>query len=269
MYILLRFVYTRKCKLNYTLLNFSRIISNMKQQKYEQVIDYIIHLIQDQNLRAGDKIPTEEELCKFTGFSRMTINKAIIQLVNQGVIERTRGKGSFIKTPSIRKSVSSHSSFSEDMKEHGITPGSLLLSYEMVNAASFSRVKEKMSLTDSDMLHHFIRLRTGNGTPIAISETWISASVIPIIPTEILNQSLYDYVEQNYHIKPSHMSFEFSAHSPNQFQCEHLKLNDFEVLLICSHVTYCSNDGKNQPFEYIETSYNSQMYSYTIDIDTL
>lgn len=269
MYILLLFVYTNMNKITDTFINFSRIIKGMKQQKYEQVIDYIIHLIQDQNLSAGDKIPTEEELCKATGFSRMTVNKAIIQLVNQGIIERTRGKGSFIKTPSIRKSVSSHSSFSEDMKEHGITPGSQLLSYEMVSASSFPRVKEKMSLTDSDMLHHFIRLRTGNGTPIAISETWISASVIPIIPTEILNQSLYDYVDSTYKIKPSHMSLEFSAHSPDPFQCEHLKLNDLEVLLICSHVTYCSIDGREYPYEYIETSYNSQMYSYSIDIETL
>ena len=69
---------------------------SMSQQKYEIVMDYINDRIKDGTYKPGDQIPTEGELCTLTGFSRMTVNKAIIQLVNQGVIERTRGRGSFV-----------------------------------------------------------------------------------------------------------------------------------------------------------------------------
>lgn len=46
-------------------------------QKYEEIEQYILNLIAEQNLKPGNKIPTEIELCRQSGYSRMTINKAL------------------------------------------------------------------------------------------------------------------------------------------------------------------------------------------------
>ena len=52
-------------------------------QKYEEIEQYILNLIAEQNLKPGNKIPTEIELCKQSGYSRMTINKALNHLADE------------------------------------------------------------------------------------------------------------------------------------------------------------------------------------------
>lgn len=72
-------------------------------QKYEEIEQYILNLIAEQNLKPGNKIPTEIELCEQSGYSRMTINKALNHLAQNGRIVRTRGKGSFVASPSVHE----------------------------------------------------------------------------------------------------------------------------------------------------------------------
>ena len=98
-------------------------------QKYEKIEQYILNLIADQNLKPGNKIPTEIELCRQSGYSRMTINKALNHLADAGQIVRTRGKGSFVASPSVHKQISQFSSFTDDMRSIGLKAGSKLLSY--------------------------------------------------------------------------------------------------------------------------------------------
>ena len=64
--------------------------------KYQKVIDYIMHKINNNELSSGDKIPSEKELAELHGVSNITIRKAMSELVASGIIHRIRGKGSFV-----------------------------------------------------------------------------------------------------------------------------------------------------------------------------
>lgn len=55
-------------------------------QKYEEIEQYILNLIVEQNLKPGNKIPTEIELCRQSGYSRMTINKALNHLADEDTL---------------------------------------------------------------------------------------------------------------------------------------------------------------------------------------
>ena len=140
-------------------------------QKYEEIEQYILNLIAEQNLKPGNKIPAEIELCKQSGYSRMTINKALNHLADEGHIVRTRGKGSFVASPSVHKQISQFSSFTDDMRSIGLKAGSKLLSYSVIQAKQNPIVQQKLQLEDDDLVHDFVRLRTGNDTPIATSHT--------------------------------------------------------------------------------------------------
>ena len=63
---------------------------------YEQVKDFIVRRIQDGSWRAGDRLPSESELVAQFGISRMTVNRALRELTEQGRIERVAGVGSFV-----------------------------------------------------------------------------------------------------------------------------------------------------------------------------
>ena len=131
-------------------------------QKYEEIEQYILNLIAEQNLKPGNKIPTEIELCRQSGYSRMTINKALNHLADAGQIVRTRGKGSFVASPSVHKQISQFSSFTYDKRSIGLKAGSKLLSYSVIHSKENPLVQEKLQLEDDDLIHDFIRLRTGN-----------------------------------------------------------------------------------------------------------
>jgi len=64
--------------------------------KYQQVKDYVLLQIENQELSEGGKIPSESEFSKLLDVSSITVRKALTELVNEGVIYRVRGKGSFV-----------------------------------------------------------------------------------------------------------------------------------------------------------------------------
>ncbi len=229
--------------------------------KYLQIENYIKQEIARKNLKTGDQIMTEEQLCKQFNFSRMTINKALNHLSDMGYIERIPGKGSFVRTPHVKKDTNTSYSFTEDMKSIGLTAGAKLVSYEVLRGNEIPDIAEKLELGADDLIHYFIRLRTGNGKPIAVSYTYVSARVIPAINVECLNSSFYSFVD-SLGLGRETKNHELKALLPTQQQKELLGADNI-ALLCSSHLTYTRNEGQLIPYEYTATYYNGDIYTYT------
>jgi DNA-binding GntR family transcriptional regulator len=238
----------------------------MKTAKYQKVVDYLREEIASGRLRPGDKVPTEEELCRKFGYSRMTVNKALVALSDSGYLKRIPGKGSFVESlPHVSKDLSSSTSFTQDMRKIGLTAGAKLVNYQVINAASKPKVRDYLKLQDQDLMHYFIRIRTGDEIPIAVSYTYISAKIVPAIDVDSLNNSFYAYLDK---IGVDRLSsgMELSAVPPNEEEKEWLHIDNSVALLCARHITYTSIGNKAVPFEYIETYYNGDMYSYTTNM---
>lgn len=231
-----------------------------KEPKYRQVEESVRQMIQLGTLKVGDQIPTEEELCEKFGFSRMTVNKALSNLSAGGYIERVPGRGSFVRRHHVDKSLSSGTSFTEDMAAIGLKAGSKLLSYEVVPASTYPKAQEALELADDDLIHHFVRLRTGDDIPVAISDTCISAAVIPAISVECLNGSFYEYV-RSLGINSGLRRMSISAVIPTPEQQSLLCAKDIALLAV-HHVTCADIGGEQVPYEYITTYYNGDSYTY-------
>jgi len=96
--------------------------------KYQQVKDYVLLQIENQELGEGEKIPSESEFSKLLDVSSITVRKALTELVNEGVIYRVRGKGSF---------VSNRTSMPADKTSHYVT---LILSGNDMYNSSYMRI---------------------------------------------------------------------------------------------------------------------------------
>ncbi len=81
-----------------------------------QIKEILQEMIENEVLKPGQSIPTERELCVIQGVSRMTVNKAIMSLVNEGLIYREQGKGTFVAYPKVNREISPLKSFSEQME---------------------------------------------------------------------------------------------------------------------------------------------------------
>ena len=239
-----------------------------KTPKFKIIENYITEQIAKENLKVGDQIMTEEQLCKLFNVSRMTVNKAITNLTDLGYINRIPGKGSFVSTPHISKNIKKRSSFSEDMLSMGMTPGSKLISYQILRACEAPAISKLLNIEGDSLIHHFVRLRTGNNVPIAVSYTYISANVVPAIDVKSLDQSFYSFLNSK-GITRSILNWDIKACLPTEKEKEWLNIKEKEIaiLKVC-HTTHCVvGDNDHVPFEYIETCYNSDLYSYQLQTD--
>src|SRR3954471_13942573 len=101
---------------------------------YYQLEGYIKELIENGELQPGDVLPPEREYAEKYQISRMTVRQAFTQLVNEGYLYRLQGKGTFIAERKIEKPLQGITSFTEDMKARGLTPGSQLINFKIVPA---------------------------------------------------------------------------------------------------------------------------------------
>ncbi len=239
-----------------------------KTAKYQQVEDYIIKEIRKDHLKNGDQIMTEEQLCQQFGFSRMTVNKALNHLSDEGYIKRIPGRGSFVTAPRVNKPIRTGLSFTMDMKNIGLVAGAKLISYEVLHGSDAPIIAEKLNLAPDDLIHYFIRLRTGNGKPIAISYSYIAAKVLPAINVDCLNHSFYEFLDQQGLTDRRTSQWSLRATLPTQEQKNLLNLAN-AALLCSAHVTTHISEGVSIPFEYTETYYNGDVYTYTVMNDPI
>lgn len=228
--------------------------------KYRQVEEYIIKEINEHRLKEGDQILTEEQLCEKFNFSRMTINKALGHLVENGYIKRIAGKGSFVAPPHVTKTLEEGGSFTDDMKLIGMRPGSRLISYQVLRGSDVPDVAQRLEVSSDDLIHYFIRLRTGNDEPIAISYNYISSLVLPAIDVKALDGSLNQYVA-SLGIQSLGNEVEMSAVLPTKEQMELLQVKDV-ALLRSEALSHVLKDGKEMIMGLVATYYIGTRYSY-------
>lgn len=147
--------------------------------------------------RPGTKIPSEEQLCKDYGVSRVTMRQAIRTLVEDGYLERARGRGTFVREPTLTAGVRGLNSFSEEMRALGLDPGGRVLAIDVVRAEEV--VAERLGIEIDDRVVRLRRLRTGDGKPIGVQTTCLPAIRFPGLESvDLTDRSLYAVLEQRY-----------------------------------------------------------------------
>ncbi|PJI86781.1 GntR family transcriptional regulator [Luteimicrobium subarcticum] len=143
--------------------------------KHVRVRDYLRALVA-QELAVGEAVPSERELCDRFGVSRMTVRQAIDALVHEGLLVREQGRGTFVAPARIDMELRLVN-FGDDMRRRGLVPGGAVVHAETVEATW--DVAEALELSAGDAVHHVQRVRTADGHPMAVEETWIPVGLLP------------------------------------------------------------------------------------------
>ena len=135
----------------------------VKVPKYYQVKSEILALIAD--LAPGSPVATERELAEQFETSRTTVRQAIAELVVDGRLERTQGRGTFVAQPKLMQ-VRQLTSFSRDLQAQGQRPGSVMLRIDEQPADD--EVSAHLEVAPGTPIHRVERLRTAADEPIAL-----------------------------------------------------------------------------------------------------
>lgn len=232
----------------------------MLMEKYKIIENDILSKIDENNYKPGDKLPSESELCDLYDVSRVTVRKAILNLANLGKVYRRPGDGTYVSDkPYINKSGKGRS-FSEDMLQNGKIPGSELLSFKISKAKKNEFIAEKLKLKKNESFYEIVRLRTGDGIPIAIGYSYIPFKMMPDFNIDrVTSGSLYLYFNDLYELDLDIKERTLAAVMPNKEQRKILKISEEPLLKIC-HPSY-TKDGLI--VEYSETYYVGSRFIYT------
>lgn len=235
-----------------------------KLPKYLEIARDFTLKIESGELEHGDRIPTEQELCTALGVGRMTVNRAMGQLADSGYIKRIPGMGSFVTAHNIVKPISSRPrSMTQDIINAGMTPGCKLVSYQVIRGSENPFIAKKLGLQSDEFMHYFVRLRTGDSQPVAISYTAISPQILPELQVTELEGSFNQYVAQQGLVR-SHLRSEFTAALPTPEQEELLEAKGF-ALLKQNLLWYVGET----PFEYTSHCFVGSRFSLSRDLNLI
>ena len=164
---------------------------------YYQLMDIIIDVIEEGNLRENDQLPSERELCETYDISRSTVRQAIQELEKEGYIYRVHGKGTFVSLEKFKQDLLEFYSFTEEMKKSGKTPSSKVLDFKIVECNE--KIARKMKLKVGDSIYIFTRLRLADDEPMMLEISHVPCSRFPDLTKKKLEQyAMYDIFTKEY-----------------------------------------------------------------------
>jgi GntR family transcriptional regulator len=165
--------------------------------KQREIRDQVLELIE--GLEVGDAIPSERMLGVDLGVSRLTVRAALDELVREGHLTRRRGAGTFVAEPKVAKGMTI-TSFSDDMRQRGMTPGSRTLEFRTVPAGA--RLGRILHVSPSEPVLSVKRLRFADGEPMAVELLHVPEAFFPGLTARDLEaSSFYDLLEHRYAIE--------------------------------------------------------------------
>lgn len=231
--------------------------------KYKEIEEYIIGRIKDGTLSIGDQVETEAALSERFQASMPTVNKALTNLASQGYLTRIRGKGSFVNSKIDNDTMHGrrYYSFTEDIESIGKKPGSILIKYCVITAGEVPEVAKELNVAKTDKLHYFIRVRTADNEPIAVSYSYLPVKAVPYIDVSILDGggSLWKFLAEQGFGGTKTSFYKIYAKMPTDEQAEWLKIDKTTPLLLSHHISMTKD---KVIYNYVDTYYVSDRYEY-------
>jgi len=143
----------------------------------------------------GDRIPSEESIAESSHVSRMTARRAVSDLVNDGLLQRRSGLGTFVLGRRFLRDQSRLVSFWEATVALGLRPGSKLIGKESMSASA--EIASLLEIPEGELIYRIERLRLANDEPLAYHIVHVPASLFPdLVEQDLANQSLYALYRQ-------------------------------------------------------------------------
>jgi GntR family transcriptional regulator len=151
------------------------------------------------SLGPGAELPSERVLAEHFGLARMTVRTEMDRLVSEGLVYRLHGRGTFVAEPRVAQAVL-FSSFSEDMRARGMEPGSVVRSRELIEAGPF--LARALEIAAGAPVAEFERVRTADGTPMALERVYLPAERFPgIADADLEHASLFELLAERFDIE--------------------------------------------------------------------
>lgn len=204
---------------------------------YEQVKRHLLRGIADGSLAAGQRVPSERRLVDDLGVSRITVRKALGDLVHDGVLLAVPAKGFYVGPASEPHELHALRSFSEDARRHGQEPGARVLEARL--APADHPIAERLGVPVETELVSLRRLRLLDGVPLVIQHAWLPHRRVPgILDADLAATSLFALLRERYGMTLARGDTVIGARPANREERRLLGLPAGSPVLTVDQVTY-------------------------------
>lgn len=224
---------------------------------YRKLSHALHSAIERGSLTAGAGLPPERELAAALGLSRITVRRALGDLVRQGLLSARQGSGTVVAAR-VEQPLSDLGSFSDDIRRRGLEPGSRWIARSLADASPDEIIALNLAL--SDRVIRIERVRTANGAPIAIERATVRAE---LLGGELaFGESLYAALRQR-GVTPARALQRLRAEVVRGADARLLELADGDAVLATERRSF-SADGR--PIEITRALYRGDRYDYLVEL---
>jgi GntR family transcriptional regulator len=169
-------------------------VRSPKGEQLREILEGLIAAVEP-----GAPLPSERALAERYGVARMTVRTELDRLVSEGLAYRVQGRGTFVGEARVAQSTE-FSSFTEDMRARGMTPGSRVLAQEVVPSSEL--VAARLGLAPGAGVVRVHRVRTADDEPMAVEQAFLPAARFTGLESEDLaGGSLFELLEARWGVK--------------------------------------------------------------------
>ena len=233
--------------------SFDDISKASPEPIYQQIKQTIQRRIESGDWTAGQKLPSENDLVVALDVSRMTINRALRELTQQGLIKRVHGLGSFVAEAPRHASLIELQDIALEIAQHGKRHSSQVLGLDAVSAQP--DVAVQMELPTGSKIYYLRAVHHQDDLPIQLESRYVNPAVMPgFIDQDFTGITATAYLLQQF--KPDEMEHRVRAVMPDQPVRDLLAMQDSEPCLQLIRRTW-SND---QVVTFVTLTYPGDRY---------
>ena len=213
-------------------------------------------------LKVGAQLPTEDGLIERFEVSRITVRRAIQNLVSRGLVEIRRGKGTFVAAPRITQELTELSGFVEDMHAVGRKPTARVLGREIVTADT--TVASHLALTKGQRVVRIRRVRLADGVPISFDETYLPLEIgKKIITNNLKVEPIFSLLERKYDVPLIEAEYKLEAVAATAEVATALRVKPGSPIFRIERTSYSTG---NRPVDYERLYYRGDLVRFVTSL---
>ncbi|MCD0483579.1 GntR family transcriptional regulator [Streptacidiphilus sp. ASG 303] len=207
---------------------------------------------------AGDALPSESELCREFGASRMTVRAAMARLVDEGLVHRQAGRGSFVAEAPPARRADLLVGFGAEMRRQGRVPGSREVAVRLRRAAE--EEAHRLRLGREASVVSVRRVRVADGVPIAWEHAVFPGALSGLAETDLVHGSLHEALVKLGFVPTAGRSW-ITAAVADEERARVLEVPPGSALLVEERVI---DDQDGTPLEFTRSAYAADRYRLSV-----
>ncbi len=216
-------------------LELMTLMNDDARPKYQQIKDLVRRQIRTGEWHNGMRLPSENDWVVRLGVSRMTVNRALRELSQEGHIERVHGVGTFVATPVAHASLIELKDIAEEISARGHRHSSQVVRARAVPATR--AVATALDVEVGTEVFQITVVHFDNGVPMQIEERTVNPALAP----EFLQQDFTEQTPTAYllgRVRPTEMEHRVQAVVPDRTTVKHLAIKADEPCLRLTRRTW-------------------------------